>query len=172
MPELRGHDFAQVWMASNQLSSPALPLSFSTRYWEENYRLTLICQIPPNIPQQNFGIPPSLGTVPPFGWGRSILGSEVPSDISLALDLSPHSRTVALPLEQAMPHFAVECTALSDKTGVNSHITGLVTSRFYFFCSRPGGIPARNHKGERLVVFLGIIDICLLYTSPSPRDRG
>ena len=24
---------------------------------------------------------------------------------------------------------------------------------------RPGGIPARNHKGERLLLYLGIIDI-------------
>ena len=28
---------------------------------------------------------------------------------------------------------------------------------------RPGGIPARNHKGERLLIFLGIIDILQSY---------
>ena len=28
---------------------------------------------------------------------------------------------------------------------------------------RPGGIPARNHKGERLLLFLGIIDILQSY---------
>lgn len=27
----------------------------------------------------------------------------------------------------------------------------------------PGGIPARNHKGERLLLFLGIIDILQSY---------
>lgn len=32
------------------------------------------------------------------------------------------------------------------------------------FCSiRPGGIPARNAKGERLLLFLGIIDILQSY---------
>ena len=33
--------------------------------------------------------------------------------------------------------------------------------RFYFFS--PGGIPARNHKGERLLLYLGIIDILQSY---------
>ena len=28
----------------------------------------------------------------------------------------------------------------------------------------PGGIPARNHKGERLFLFVGIIDILQSYT--------
>ena len=28
---------------------------------------------------------------------------------------------------------------------------------------RPGGIPARNHKGERLLLYLGIIDILQSY---------
>ena len=33
-----------------------------------------------------------------------------------------------------------------------------------FFClSRAGGIPARNHKGERLLLYLGIIDILQSY---------
>ena len=31
------------------------------------------------------------------------------------------------------------------------------------FFSRPGGIPARNHKGERLLIYLGIIDILQSY---------
>ena len=34
---------------------------------------------------------------------------------------------------------------------------------FFVFFSRPGGIPARNHKGERLLLFLGIIDILQSY---------
>lgn len=34
---------------------------------------------------------------------------------------------------------------------------------FYFWLRRPGGIPARNAKGERLLVFLGIIDILQSY---------
>lgn len=29
--------------------------------------------------------------------------------------------------------------------------------------SRPGGIPARNAKGERLLLFIGIIDILQSY---------
>jgi hypothetical protein len=29
--------------------------------------------------------------------------------------------------------------------------------------TRPGGIPARNHKGERLLLYLGIIDILQSY---------
>ena len=32
-----------------------------------------------------------------------------------------------------------------------------------FSISRPGGIPARNHKGERLLLYLGIIDILQSY---------
>ena len=31
------------------------------------------------------------------------------------------------------------------------------------FIYRPGGIPARNHKGERLLLYLGIIDILQSY---------
>lgn len=33
---------------------------------------------------------------------------------------------------------------------------------FLFFCS-PGGIPARSEKGERLLLFIGIIDILQSY---------
>ena len=32
---------------------------------------------------------------------------------------------------------------------------------FSFF--RPGGIPARNHRGERLLLYLGVIDILQSY---------
>ena len=32
-----------------------------------------------------------------------------------------------------------------------------------FTIFRPGGIPARNHKGERLLLYLGIIDILQSY---------
>jgi len=32
-----------------------------------------------------------------------------------------------------------------------------------FFFDRPGGIPARNAKGERLLLFLGVIDILQSY---------
>ncbi len=35
-------------------------------------------------------------------------------------------------------------------------------SIFIYFLS-PGGIPARNHKGERLLLYLGIIDILQSY---------
>lgn len=31
------------------------------------------------------------------------------------------------------------------------------------FCFRSGGIPARNAKGERLLLFIGIIDILQSY---------
>jgi hypothetical protein len=31
------------------------------------------------------------------------------------------------------------------------------------FVFSPGGIPARNHKGERLLLYLGIIDILQSY---------
>ena len=31
------------------------------------------------------------------------------------------------------------------------------------FLSRPGGIPARNTKGERLLLYIGIIDILQSY---------
>lgn len=34
---------------------------------------------------------------------------------------------------------------------------------YIFFFHRPGGIPARNVKGERLLLFLGIIDILQSY---------
>jgi hypothetical protein len=34
---------------------------------------------------------------------------------------------------------------------------------FFFSFHRPGGIPARNSKGERLLLFLGIIDILQSY---------
>ena len=34
---------------------------------------------------------------------------------------------------------------------------------FNAFSYRPGGIPARNAKGERLLLFLGIIDILQSY---------
>jgi len=34
----------------------------------------------------------------------------------------------------------------------------------YFICSyRPGGIPARNYRGERLLLYIGIIDILQSY---------
>ncbi len=33
----------------------------------------------------------------------------------------------------------------------------------YTFVFSPGGIPARNHKGERLLLYLGIIDILQSY---------
>ena len=49
-------------------------------------RLTLIWHFAPHILEKNYGIAPSHGTAPPFGWGKNIPG----------------------------------CTALSDKTGVNS----------------------------------------------------
>lgn len=32
-----------------------------------------------------------------------------------------------------------------------------------YFSSRPGGIPARSEKGERLLLFVGIIDILQSY---------
>ena len=34
---------------------------------------------------------------------------------------------------------------------------------FTFFFFRPGGIPARNHRGERLLLYLGVIDILQSY---------
>ena len=40
-------------------------------------------------------------------------------------------------------------------------ILGLISIIFQPF--RPGGIPARNHKGERLLLYLGIIDILQSY---------
>ena len=43
----------------------------------------------------------------------------LPSDIS-SPSFPPPSLKVALSLELAMPHFIPGCTALSDKTGVNS----------------------------------------------------
>lgn len=50
------------------------------------------------------------------------------------------------------------------------HLIPLILSRlftkiFYFSPSflRPGGIPARNSKGERLLLFLGVIDILQSY---------
>lgn len=39
----------------------------------------------------------------------------------------------------------------------------MLQSSFSFFSNRPGGIPARNAKGERLLLFLGIIDILQSY---------
>lgn len=33
----------------------------------------------------------------------------------------------------------------------------------YYHLCRPGGIPARNSKGERLLLFMGIIDILQSY---------
>lgn len=42
----------------------------------------------------------------------------------------------------------------------------LISVRTFFSLvneSRPGGIPARNAKGERLLLFLGIIDILQSY---------
>ena len=37
----------------------------------------------------------------------------------------------------------------------------MITFTFSFF--RPGGIPARNHRGERLLLYLGVIDILQSY---------
>ena len=39
----------------------------------------------------------------------------------------------------------------------------LVLISIIFQPFRPGGIPARNHKGERLLLYLGIIDILQSY---------
>jgi Phosphatidylinositol-4-phosphate 5-Kinase len=36
-------------------------------------------------------------------------------------------------------------------------------SYFLFEIHRPGGIPARNAKGERLLLFIGVIDILQSY---------
>jgi hypothetical protein len=36
-------------------------------------------------------------------------------------------------------------------------------SYFLFKIHRPGGIPARNAKGERLLLFIGVIDILQSY---------
>lgn len=47
-----------------------------------------------------------------------------------------------------------ECLILMYLTG-----TALI---MYFFC-RSGGIPARNAKGERLLLFIGVIDILQSY---------
>lgn len=44
----------------------------------------------------------------------------------------------------------------------------LLFCRFWYiniliYCGRPGGIPARNSRGERLLLFIGIIDILQSY---------
>jgi 1-phosphatidylinositol-4-phosphate 5-kinase len=39
----------------------------------------------------------------------------------------------------------------------------LMTMSFWLQQNRPDGIPARNAKGERLLLFLGIIDILQSY---------
>jgi len=36
-------------------------------------------------------------------------------------------------------------------------------NKFYFYVNSSGGIPARNARGERLLLFLGIIDILQSY---------
>ena len=56
---------------------------------------------------------------------------EMPSDIS-SPSIFPPSLKVALSLKLAMTHFIPGCTALSDKTGVNSH------SPIFFDCSEHG----------------------------------
>ena len=38
-----------------------------------------------------------------------------------------------------------------------------LTVLMFLFISRPGGIPARNSKGERLLLYLGVIDILQNY---------
>lgn len=40
---------------------------------------------------------------------------------------------------------------------------GFVLIWFFLFYYSPGGIPARNAKGERLLLFVGIIDILQSY---------
>jgi hypothetical protein len=45
-------------------------------------------------------------------------------------------------------YVATVCSAINDQI-------------FWYFS--PGGIPARNHKGERLLLFVGIIDILQSY---------
>ena len=35
--------------------------------------------------------------------------------------------------------------------------------KLILFSDRPGGIPARNQKGERLLLYIGIIDILQSY---------
>lgn len=37
------------------------------------------------------------------------------------------------------------------------------TSNLFRLCDRTGGIPAQNSKGERLLVYIGIIDILQSY---------
>lgn len=39
----------------------------------------------------------------------------------------------------------------------------LIILDHFVYCYRPGGIPARNAKGERLLLFVGIIDILQSY---------
>ena len=43
----------------------------------------------------------------------------------------------------------------------SSVLVELVIKELYF--NRPGGIPARNSRGERLLLFIGIIDILQSY---------
>lgn len=48
----------------------------------------------------------------------------------------------------------------------NRHYTDFISARqilYFHFSFRPGGIPARNVKGERLLLFIGIIDILQSY---------
>lgn len=44
-------------------------------------------------------------------------------------------------------------------------VQGLKHNAYFLFCfiCSPGGIPARNAKGERLLLFMGIIDILQSY---------
>lgn len=44
-------------------------------------------------------------------------------------------------------------------------LKNIQTNNLCFFCCycRPGGIPARNAKGERLLLYIGIIDILQSY---------
>lgn len=43
------------------------------------------------------------------------------------------------------------------------YLRGLPVNYFVFHFFRTGGIPAKNSKGERLLVYIGIIDILQSY---------
>lgn len=53
---------------------------------------------------------------------------------------------------------------VSDHVAIES-LKNIQTNNLCFFCCycSPGGIPARNAKGERLLLYIGIIDILQSY---------
>lgn len=79
-----------------------------------------------------------------------------------SLDSEDKWVTAILWTEKSHPHQLPSNSFCNHKQAVTERNDGALKI-FLALCYRTGGIPARNAKGERLLVYIGIIDILQSY---------